>query len=280
MEDPCLHWHRKVAAAAALQVVPLPVDRHGARTDLLAGTGADAVVLTPAHQYPLGSLLHRERRTSAIAWARAAGAIVIEDDYDAELRYDRAPVGALQALDPECVAYSGTTSKTLAPGLRLGWLLLPPALLGPVVELRRTEDVHVPAPIQIAFTELLLSGAYERHVRRMRARYRRRRDRLVAMLAARAPTVTPVGISAGLRVLLELPAGGPSADELVARAARQSIELSPVGPCYHDGHGVRDGLIVGYAALPEHAFESALTALGDLLEESLADVEAVRQPAA
>jgi GntR family transcriptional regulator / MocR family aminotransferase len=270
MEDPCLWWHREVASAAGLDVVPVPVDERGARTDMLGGSDAGAVFLAPAHQFPLGALLHPERRTAAIAWARATAGLVIEDDYDAELRYDRQPVGALQALDPEHVAFAGTTSKTLAPGLRLGWLLLPHALVEPVVALRRVEDVHVPAPDQLAFSQLLLSGAFERHVRRMRARYRARRDRLLAMLAERAPTATPVGISAGLRVLLELPAEAPSADELAERAEQQSIEIMPVCRCYHSGKAIRDGLVIGYAALPEHAFESGLSALGDFLEASLA----------
>ena len=198
--------------------------RHGARTDLLDESGASAALLGPAHQFPRGAVLHPERRASAVAWARASGGLLVEDDYDAELRFDRPPIGALQALDPECVAYGGTVSKTLAPGLRLGWLVLPPALLDPVMALRDAEDLHVPAPDQIAFAELLRSGAYERHVRRMRARYRARRDRLVAMLAERAPRLTPVGISAGLRVLSSCrrtarpPASSPNAP----RGARSS----------------------------------------------------------
>jgi GntR family transcriptional regulator/MocR family aminotransferase len=249
MEDPCLAEHREVVAAAGREVLPLPVDAYGARTDLLAATGAQAAVLTPAHQYPLGLVLHPDRRGAAIAWARAAGGFVVEDDYDAELRYDRQPVGALQALSPEHVVYGGTVSKTLAPGLRLGWLAVPPTLLEPIVELRRLEDVHSPAPDQIALAELLRSGAYERHVRRMRASYRARRDRLLAALPA---GVAPVGISAGLRVLLEL----PDEDELVERARERSVELFPV-----TGRGV----VVGYAALPEHDFDSGLAALAELL---------------
>ena len=270
MEDPCVAPHRDVAAAARLEVVPLPVDAHGARTDLLEATGAAAAVVSPAHQFPLGVVLHPERRVEAVGWARSTGGLLVEDDYDAELRYDRHPVGVLQALAPEHVAYGGTVSKTLAPGLRLGWLLLPPTLLERVVALRKAEDVHVPAPDQIAFSELLRSGAYERHVRRMRARYRARRDRLVAMLAERAPTLTPVGIAAGLRVLLELPADGPSAEELADRAARKSIELFPVGPHHHGGRAPRDGVVVGYGAVPEHDFDAGLRALGDVLAAALA----------
>jgi GntR family transcriptional regulator/MocR family aminotransferase len=270
MEDPCLWWHRDVVRAAGLQVVPVPVDERGARTDLLATSEAGAAFLAPAHQFPRGAVLHPERRAQAIEWARTTGAVLLEDDYDAELRYDRQPVGALQALDPEHVVYAGTTSKTLAPGLRLGWLLLPRELIDPIAILRRTEDVHVPATHQLAFTELLRSGAFERHVRRMRSRYRARRDQLLAMLVERVPGVTAVGISAGLRVLLELPPHSPSADELAERALEHSIELFPVGHCYSDRHPERDGLVLGYAALPEHAWESGLAALGDFLETALA----------
>jgi GntR family transcriptional regulator/MocR family aminotransferase len=248
-----------------LRVVPLPVDERGARTELLPQTGARAAVVSPAHQYPTGAVLAPERRAAALDW----GGLVIEDDYDAELRYDRQPVGALQALAPDRVAYAGTASKTLAPGLRLGWLLLPPRLVDRVVALRRAEDVHVSAPDQIAFAELLRSGTYERHVRRMRTRYRARRDRLVAMLAERAPDVRAVGISAGLRALLELPDGGPTAAELAARAAEQSIELFPVGRHYQDGRARREAVLLGYAALPEHDFEAGLEALGNLLETGL-----------
>jgi GntR family transcriptional regulator / MocR family aminotransferase len=270
MEEPCVDDHRTVARGAGLLTAPLPVDDLGARTDLLDATNAAAVVLAPAHQFPVGAVLHPERRATAVAWARArSGRLLIEDDYDGELRFDRPPIGALQALDPDHVAYGGTASKTLAPGLRLGWLVLPERLLEPVRALREAEDLHVPAPDQIAFAELLGSGAYERHVRRMRARYRLRRDRLVAMLAERAPAITPVGISAGLRVLLELPAQRPSAEELAQQASKRGIELFPVGNFHHHGPPTRDGVVLGYGALPEHDFEAGLKALGDLLAESV-----------
>lgn len=267
MEDPSALLYRTVVAAAGLRVARLPVDGRGARTDLLGTTRAAAAVVAPAHQFPLGAVLHPDRRAAAVAWARATGGLVVEDDYDAELRYDRQAVGALQALDPGHVVYAGTASKTLAPGLRLGWLLLPPALVAPVLALRKVEDVHVPAPDQIALAELLRSGSFERHVRRMRARYRTRRDQLVAMLAERAPGVRPVGISAGLRVLLELPPGGVTADELACRAAPRSIELFPVTRYHHGPSVAPEGIVLGYAALPQYAFGAALAALGDLLEE-------------
>ncbi len=269
MEDPCLPQHRAVAAAAGLALAPLAVDARGARTDLLAGSSASAVVLSPAHQFPTGVVLHPDRRAAAVAWAAASGGLVVEDDYDGELRYDRQPVGALQALAPGHVVYGGTASKTLAPGLRLGWLVVPPQLADAIVNLRAAEDVHAPAPDQIALCQLLHSGVYERHVRRMRARYRARRDRLVAMLAERAPALTPVGISAGLGVLLELPEGGPTCAQLIAEGARRSIELYPLAPHYANGRAPRDGVVLGYGALPEHDFDAGIAALGDLLAAML-----------
>ena len=270
MEDPCVPQHREVAAEAGLALWPLAVDGRGARTDLLDSSSGDAAVLSPAHQFPTGVVLHPERRAAAVAWAAATGGLIVEDDYDGELRYDRQPVGALQALAPDRVAYGGTASKTLAPGLRLGWLVVPPRLLDPIVSLRAAEDVHVSALEQVALCQLLLSGGYERHVRRMRARYRGRRDRLLALLAARAPALTPVGISAGLGLLLELPDGGPTSSHLIAEAGRRSIELFPLDTHYCDGRPPRDAVVIGYGALPEHDFEAGLAALGDLLSDLLA----------
>jgi GntR family transcriptional regulator / MocR family aminotransferase len=272
LENPCLRLHRAVVANTGLEVVPLPVDDHGARTDLLGDLDVGAVVLSPAHQFPLGVQLAAGRRAAAIAWARAADGLIVEDDYDAELRYDRAPVGVLQALDPDRVVYLGTASKTLAPGLRLGWMVVPAELADPITRLRTLEDMQTAATEQIAFAELLRSGDVERHIRRMRVRYRRRRDRFVRMLAERAPSARAMGISAGLRVLLVLPPGSPTSTELAERAAARSISLFPLVDCYHGRRvpdGAFDGLVLGYAALAEHEFDGALTALGDFLEAEL-----------
>ena len=233
MEEPGLDDHHLVLLTAGLETFPLAVDERGACTQLLEETGAAAALIGPAHQFPSGALLQPERRAAALAWARAGDRLLIEDDYDAELRFDRPPVGALQSLDPERVVYGGTVSKTLAPGLRLGWLVLPAALADAVGALREADDLHTPAPDQIAFAELLESGAYERHVRRMRARYRGRRDRVVTLLAERAPGITPVGISAGLRVLLELPGDGPlgrAAHRVRGRKVDRALPGEPLPP--------------------------------------------------
>lgn len=272
IEDPGLPLHRKVIANTGLEIVPLPVDEQGARTDLLDQLDVNAVVLAPAHHFPLGVQLRPARRTAAIAWARANSAVIVEDDYDAELRYDRAPIGALQPLDPDRVIYLGTASKTLAPGLRLGWMVIPPTLVEPIANLRALEDMQTAATEQIAFSELLGCGDFERHLRRMRLHYRKRRDRFSELLAERAPHAHVAGISAGLRVLLELPPGCPSSTAIAQRALARAISLYPIARCYHSGRipdRAADALVLGYAALPEHDFERGIAALGDLLAEEL-----------
>ena len=263
MEDPCLRYHRAVAAASGLRPVAMPVDDRGARPGVPAGAGA--ALVTPAHQFPLGATLAPDRRSALVAWARAAGTVVIEDDYDGEFRYDRQPAGALQGLDTEHVVYTGTASKTLAPGLRLGWLVLPQRLLEPVIKAKRLAG-DTQALDQLALAELIRSGALDRHVRRMRQRYRRRRDGLLELLAARAPALRVRGIAAGLHLVLELPPGGVREAELLERAASRSLRLNPLGPFWHEPHGQAEGLVLGYAAPPEHAYGQALGALADVLD--------------
>ena len=241
---------KQAKTVATLAVVPLPVDDQGAQTNLLAELGVGAVVLAPAHQFPRGVPLQPQRRSAAITWARTTGGVVIEDDYDAELRYDRAPIGSLQALDPDRVVYVGTASKTLAPGLRLGWMAVPPPLAEPITLLRGLEDMQTPATEQIAFAELLRSGDFERHLRRMRARYRKRRDRFLGTLADRVPTAGTVGIPAGLRVLLELPKPGPASIEIAEHARERSISLFPIARCYHDGRIPERPATVSSSATP------------------------------
>ena len=184
-----------------------PVDERGACTEDLAGLrGVGAVLLTPAHQYPTGVELHPDRRAAAIDWARATGGLILEDDYDGEFRYDRQPVGALQGLDPDRVVYFGSASKSLAPGLRLAWMVVPDELVAEIVAAKGAVDWSS-ALEQLTLAEFIASGAYDRHVRSMRLQYRRRRDQLVAALAQRAPDVRVTGMDAGLQAVLELPRG-------------------------------------------------------------------------
>ena len=154
-------------------------------------------MLTPAHQFPLGVPLAAERRTQAAAWAAATGGTVIEDDYDGEFRYDRQAVGAMQALAPESIVYAGTASKTLAPGLRLAWLVLPAHLIGDVVAARQLADRQASATEQLTLAELIASGTYDRHVRRCRLIYRRRREHLAAALRQHVPAARMTGVAAG-----------------------------------------------------------------------------------
>ncbi|MEV8408988.1 PLP-dependent aminotransferase family protein, partial [Streptomyces niveus] len=184
-----LAFHRSLLTGAGLRTVPLTVDADGARTSELGAVGAGAVLLTPAHQFPTGGPLRPERRTAAVDWARATGAVVLEDDYDGEFRYDREPVGAVQGLDPDRVVYLGSTSKSLSPALRLGWLALPEALVDDVLAVKGVREMWTGVGDQLTLADFLACGAYDRHVRLMRRTYRRRRDRLVAVLAERAPHI-------------------------------------------------------------------------------------------
>jgi GntR family transcriptional regulator / MocR family aminotransferase len=262
MEDPCLWHQRDIAAGAGLRVAPLAVDDEGAVPEVPAGAGA--AVVTPAHQFPLGATLAPARRSALVGWARDNGALVVEDDYDGEFRYDRQPVGALQGLDPEHVVYAGTASKTLAPALRLGWLVLPRRLIQSVAEAKQLLG-GTPNLEQLALAELIRSGAFDRHVRRMRQRYRRRRDLLLELLAKRASKLRTRGVAAGLHLVLELPGGGDREDELLARAAERSLGLLGLGPFWHGARPERQGLVVGYAASPEHNYRRSLHVLGDVL---------------
>jgi GntR family transcriptional regulator/MocR family aminotransferase len=256
--------HRDIAAAQGLRLRPLPVDGSGAVIG--EADGADAMLLTPAHQFPLGVTLHPRRRREAALW----GGVVIEDDYDGEFRYDRQPVGALQALAPDHVVYAGTASKSLAPSLRLGWLVVPPRLLDAVT-------VHLAAGPsgldQLTLAEFITSGGYDRQVRRARLAYRRRRDRLVTALARQGRRVT--GIAAGLHAVLELT--GTDAERLViARAVEHGLAVSGLeeyraeaaGPEADDG---RAGLVIGYGRPPEHAYTTALARLCAVVEPERAE---------
>ncbi|HEX5596087.1 MAG TPA: PLP-dependent aminotransferase family protein, partial [Micromonosporaceae bacterium] len=187
MENPGLAFHRDVVRHAGADVVALPVDEQGARTDQLStdNMAVRAVVLTPAHQYPTGVPLHPARRRAAIAWARDHQGLVIEDDYDGEFRYDRQPVGALQGMAPEHVAYVGTAAKTLGPALRLAWMALPERLVEPVSHAKRLTDLHTETLGQLALTEMITSHTYDRHIRACRLHYRRRRDLLIERLGRR-----------------------------------------------------------------------------------------------
>jgi GntR family transcriptional regulator / MocR family aminotransferase len=250
------HW--RIAQEKGLALRALPVDAGGA---VLAGLdGVQALLLTPTHQFPLGVPLEAGRRRWAVDWAASTGGLIIEDDYDGELRYDRPAVGALQALAPERVAYMGTASKSLAPGLRLGWLVLPAHLAEQVAEAKGAMGRLSSSLDQLTLAEFIGSGAYDRQVRRVRLAYRRRRDRLVRALRREAPQVRVTGIAAGLHALLRLPSGQHEED-LVARAARRGLTVEALGTYSMGSHHAGPALVVGYATPPPHAYTTAVARL-------------------
>ncbi|MEU4254911.1 PLP-dependent aminotransferase family protein [Streptomyces fradiae] len=256
-----VHWG--ALTAAGLRTPALPLDGDGTRVEALTAGGGPrpgAVLITPAHQFPLGGALAPERRSALVDWARTSGGLVLEDDYDGEFRYDRQPVGALQSLDPERVVYLGTASKSLAPGLRLGWMVPPRHLLDEVLAAKGDIEWATSALDQLTLAEFLSSGAYDRHVRGTRLRYRRRRDQLVAALAERAPGVRVTGIAAGLHAVLTLP---PGTERAVLRAAAlQGLALQGLDAFRHpDTPPGRDALVVGYATPTDSAWPGALDAL-------------------
>ncbi|MER7898476.1 PLP-dependent aminotransferase family protein [Streptomyces sp. NPDC096046] len=257
-----LDVHRRILAASGLDTAPLPFDRLG--TDPGALSGADALLLTPAHQFPMGVPLHRDRRTAVVDWARRTGGLVLEDDYDGEFRYDRQPVGALQGLDPDRVVYLGTASKSLAPGLRLAWTVLPPGLAEEVAAAKGGVDTCGVLD-QLTLAEFLTSGAYDRHVRATRLRYRRRRDALIAAVTTRAPQARVTGIAAGLHVLLRLP---PGTEQSVVQVANwRDLALHGLARYTHPAARAEpvDALVVGYGTPPDHAWSGALDALSAVL---------------
>ncbi|GAA3953151.1 PLP-dependent aminotransferase family protein [Streptomyces marokkonensis] len=253
-----LPHHRRLLARAGCDTPPLPFDDRGT-LPLADPAAARAALLTPSHQFPLGLPLLPERRTALIDWARRTGGLVLEDDYDGELRYDRQPVGALQGLDPDRVVYLGTASKSLAPALRLGWLVLPPSLVEDAMDCMAG---RTPGALdQLTLAEFLGSGDYDRHVRAARLRYRRRRDSLVAALAERAPEVRVTGIAAGLHAVLRLPPG--TEQQVVRAAAWNGLAVHGLSTFRHPDAAVAplDALVVGYGTPPEHAWAGALDAL-------------------
>lgn len=268
MEAFGLAEHHAIVTASGLATSLLDVDDEGARIGELADLDADAVLLTPSHQFPLGVPLSTERRSAALSWARDAGGLIIEDDYDGEFRYDRKPIGAMQGLAPDLVAYVGTASKSLAPGLGLAWLAVPPRLLDDVVDAKRQADGYTGVFEQLTLDRFMTTGGYDRHVRRSRLRYRRRRDQLIERLGQRSVTTTVTGIAAGLHVVLRLGAGLSAADEaaVITRAARAGLDLSGLTKFTHEPRSdAPAALVIGYGTPPDHAYAGSLDALCDVL---------------
>jgi GntR family transcriptional regulator / MocR family aminotransferase len=260
VEDPSHTTQHERVRALGIELAAQPVDAEGVVVDRLE---ADALLLTPAHQFPTGCVLSGERRRSLLWWAQSSEALLIEDDYDAEFRYDREPVRALQGLAPEHVVHLGTVSKTLAPALRLGWVIAPGPLVDDLERAKRLVDDFSPALDQLALAGLIGSGEYDRHLRRARGVYRRRRDALVSALAKHLPELAVEGIAAGVHLLLRLPHGSDDR-AIVAEAARARIVVAALS--HFQVHATEErGLVIGYGRLHESAVEGAAKALASIV---------------
>jgi GntR family transcriptional regulator/MocR family aminotransferase len=241
------------------------VDQDGLVVDHL--TDQAAIVATPAHQYPLGVTLSPARRTQLLAWAQHTRAFVIEDDYDGEFRYDRQPVGALQGLAPDRVVYTGTTSKTIAPGLRIAWIAAPPGLLTPLQESMRWDEAYVSIIDQLVLAQLIRTGELDRHLRRCRTRYRHRRDRLNDAITRHLPHGHLSGIAAGLHAVLQLPGTNTPETQLLAHLAERGVAVDGISHFYDQPEDPPPGLVIGYATPPEHAYSNALNTLINALRD-------------
>jgi GntR family transcriptional regulator/MocR family aminotransferase len=262
---------RDCIAQVGVPTTPIGFDGDGAAVHDLEALDTPAVLVTPAHHYPHGVSLHPSRRTAIVEWADRTGGYVLEDDYDGEFRYDRQPVGALQSLNPDRVVYLGSASKSLAPALRLGWMVLPAELVDDVLTAAGGQQWYVDAITQLTMADFIRSGNYDKHIRRMRNRYRRRRDMLVARLDRCAPTIGISGLAAGLHLLLTLP--DDTEPEVLRRAGDTGVALAGLSRLRHPGADHRiprpDGVVVNFGTPAEHAFPAAVDALCAVLVDTL-----------
>lgn len=260
IEDPAFWFHRTALRRNGIDPIPIKVDGDGLDVDLLAASEAKAVLITPAHQSPTGVVMSPTRRAALLEWAQG-GNYIIEDDYDAEYRYDRAPVGAMQALAPDRVIYLGTTSKVLAPALRLGWMVLPTELISLVIKYKMAADLGTSIMDQLAFGQLLTSGDYDRHLRQMRRRYSSRRNALLRGLARHFPHATVMGAAAGVQLAVHFPPGYPI-EQLVSRAFELGVKVEALRPWYAERDAGPPGLILGFADLSESQILHGVEILG------------------
>jgi GntR family transcriptional regulator / MocR family aminotransferase len=267
VEDPGWRWQTRTVEHAGLTPVPVPVDQYGLVVSELERADVDAVAVTPAHQYPSGVVMSPDRRSALVQWARGRRALIVEDDYDAEYRYDREPVAALQGLAPDCVAFGGTTSKTLAPALRLAWMVLPSALVSDVTRQYVATFASPPVIEQAAAASFLSSGELDRHLRRTRRVYRLRRDALIAALAASLPEVRVGGAAAGLHLMAWLP---EDCDEqsILAIARRRGVAVHGLHRHCTSIAPAPPALVLGYAQLSEQALRAAAGELARAMSQT------------
>jgi GntR family transcriptional regulator/MocR family aminotransferase len=259
IETPSNREQLAIVERAGLEPVAIRVDAHGLCTGELARIDAGGVVVTPAHQHPTGVVMSGERRAQLLAWLRERNAYAIEDDYDAEYRYDRAPVGALQGLEPDRVIYAGTAAKTLSPALRLGWLVAPPALVDAVAREKQLADRGTARIDQHALADFVARGELDRHLRKMRLLYRARRDAIIGALAQALPRARLRGIAAGLHVTVEL--RGASERAIRRAAADRRIVLESQSDFEPDAPDQPAILMLGYGSMSEPSLRAGVAEL-------------------
>jgi GntR family transcriptional regulator/MocR family aminotransferase len=264
VEDPCVRDIDLTLDRAGSELVPVPVDDLGIDVDALAATDVRVVVVTPAHQCPTGVVLAPERRQALVRWAAERDGVIIEDDYDAEFRYDRQPVGSLQGLAPGRVVAIGSVSKSLAPWLRLGWIISPPHLTTAVALEKEIADRGSPGLDQHALAHLIVSGRYDRHLRRMRSIYAGRRRALVEALAERVPELELTGLAAGFHAVLHLPAGSDET-AVIEQARERSIGLHGMSEYRLDGATSPPQLVLGFGNVSEGSIGRGIEAIAPLL---------------
>jgi GntR family transcriptional regulator / MocR family aminotransferase len=260
LEDPGWAQHRLIAERVGLEAVAIPVDEQGLDVGELAASGCETVVVTPAHQFPTGVVMSSERRAALLGWAEDTDGLIVEDDYDSELRYDGGPVGALQGLAPERVCHIGSVAKRLAPALRLGWMLSPSWLTGELTYGKALADGGSPVLDQLALADFIARGELDRHLRRMRIRYRQRRASLEAALTRVLPVARIRGAQAGLYALVELP-GSEDEPAILRAAAAAGIAVEGLAASRISGAGA-SGLVLGHANLSDPAIERGIELLG------------------
>ena len=263
IEDPGSLGVRQHLRSQRLRTPPIPVDAAGLRVDALRASGAPVVALTPAHQFPTGVVLDGQRRRELVKWAHDEGGLILEDDYDAEHRYDRPPVPAVHAMAPERIFYAGSVSKILAPALRIGWLLAPPSHRDAIVDTKRFADLGNAVLPQLVLSELMESGELERHLRTLRRRHRRRRDAMIAAIGEHLPDAHVHGAAAGLHLMITFDAAIPDT-ELAAAALERGVKAQPLSWHYQQP-GNAPGLVLGYAAATASDAAEGIAIIGGIL---------------
>jgi GntR family transcriptional regulator / MocR family aminotransferase len=264
IEDPGLGGVAHLFRSLRIKTPRIPVDERGMVVERLARSAATAVVVTPAHQYPTGAGMAPERRAALLEWAFSRNALIIEDDYDAEFRYDRQPIGALQGLAPDHVIYIGSASKTLSPALRIGWTLAPSFLVQQLSEIKQRADRGSPTFDLLALGDFIGAGHLDRHLKKMRSVYGLRRDALITALAERLPGCSVHGVAAGLHLMVSLPL---DVDEraLVAAAREASIEVLGVYPFHARPEGKSPALLMGYGGIETNLISEGIERLAGLV---------------